>query len=165
MVHDFFDFVNSRNDTFNCSETKCNFVSIWPLRGVAPPKHSRLAPSRAILLVLSLAFARFIRHRRRSQRSLTRLRRVNRVQISPSAPKKQKTSPNGLVFCWRRRRDLRLSRALLRKALFSLLRKLGDFCSVPAFYTKQKAAPKGTAFYLAQKERFELSRRLPDLHP
>jgi hypothetical protein len=38
----------------------------------APPKHSRLAPAVAILLVLSLAFARFIRHRRRSQRSLSR---------------------------------------------------------------------------------------------
>jgi hypothetical protein len=40
--------------------------------GIAPPKHSRLAPAVAILLVLSLAFARFIRHRRRSQRSLSR---------------------------------------------------------------------------------------------
>ena len=39
---------------------------------LAPPKHSRLAPSREILLVLSLAFARLFCHRQRSQRSLSR---------------------------------------------------------------------------------------------
>jgi hypothetical protein len=64
--------------------------------GIAPPKHSRLAPAVAILLVLSLAFARFIRHRRRSQRSLSRGKAALALKSPVGA--KTKDHPDGGAF-------------------------------------------------------------------
>ena|GEM_PF-1594022 len=118
---------------------------------LAPPKHSRLAPSREILLVLSLAFARLFCHRQRSQRSLSR------EFESFSAIKKHRKSG---AFLLAEKERLRLSKATPALPSFVCCANEREVLSVLPCTHKTKKHPDGMLFCLAEKERFELSNRV-----
>ncbi len=69
-------------------------------------------------------------------------------------------------FTWRRRRDSQGSALLsLREKPIMFGFAEGVRVSLINLQQKQKGYPEGYPFYLAQKERLELSRRFPDLRP
>ena len=74
--------------------------SLAALRRCTSKTQSPCSMPVAILLVLSLAFARFIAIQARSQRSLSRARAFNFLF------QQNKRTPYGVLLFWRRRRDL-----------------------------------------------------------